>query len=238
MGIKYAVNERFFHTWSNNMAYVLGYLFADGSLEDASYLRGKYVRVTSTDVDRVEVIKKLLSSSHTVVKTKPPGNRKMRYMLRIGSHVLYDRLNFLGVTPRKSLTMQFPTIPDDNLPSFVRGYFDGDGCVYIGCSPTGAPRLVTIFTSGSRMFLDSLDTKLRATIGITGGALHEHGSTAGTFQLRLFGRDSIRLFGFMYDTSAKNKLSMKRKYDIFNRYFKEARSEPRRLIKYIPRARW
>lgn len=53
MGVKYDSNERFFDRWNPEMAYVLGFMFADGSLEDASYLRGKYVRVSSTDKDRV-----------------------------------------------------------------------------------------------------------------------------------------------------------------------------------------
>lgn len=45
MGIKYKVNEDFFNEWSHKMAYILGCYYADGSLEDATYLRGKYIRM-------------------------------------------------------------------------------------------------------------------------------------------------------------------------------------------------
>jgi len=37
-----------------------------------------------------------------------------------------------GVVPKKSLILTFPplsTVSEDFLPAFVRGYFDGDGCL-------------------------------------------------------------------------------------------------------------
>ena len=43
MGLKYPVNEKFFDAWSSEMAYVLGFIFADGSLEDSPNIRGKYI---------------------------------------------------------------------------------------------------------------------------------------------------------------------------------------------------
>lgn len=30
---RYNINEKFFEEWSNDMAYVLGFLYADGSME-------------------------------------------------------------------------------------------------------------------------------------------------------------------------------------------------------------
>ena len=57
MGIKFSVNEKFFDVWSLEMSYVLGFLYADGHLEDSPYIRGKYVRVINTDRDRIELIK-------------------------------------------------------------------------------------------------------------------------------------------------------------------------------------
>ena len=235
MGLKYKVNECFFDRCSNEMAYVLGYMFADGSLEDAHYLRGKYVRVTSTDLDRITSIKRLLSSEHTIVKRETDDRRKKRYMLRIGSHALFDRLNTLGVTPRKSLTMCFPAVPSRFLPSFTRGYFDGDGCVYIGHSPGGTSRLTTIFTSGSEKFLSSLKDALNSSAKIAQGTLHSHGSTKGTYQLRFFARDSMHLFDFMYPRHLHKDLLLYRKYAIFTRYFDEIRlSASRRMSKYIP----
>ena len=42
------------------MAYVLGYIYADGSLDDSPYMGGKYIQITSTDEDSIQRIKKWL----------------------------------------------------------------------------------------------------------------------------------------------------------------------------------
>ncbi len=131
MGVKYKVNENFFKTWSRDSAYVLGFIFADGHLEDAPYIRGKYVRFTNTDRSLIEKIKNSLGSSHKIVIVPASGNKKEKYILRIGSHKIYNDLERLGLHPRKSLDMEFPLISYRFLSDFVRGYFDGDGCVSI-----------------------------------------------------------------------------------------------------------
>lgn len=232
MGVKYQVNEHFFDIWSPEMAYVLGFLYADGSLEDASYLRGKYVRVTSTDLDRIKVIKRLLGSQHTIAPYDKGGNYKTRYLLRIGSHVLYAQLVNLGVTPRKSLTMRFPHVPKKHLGAFIRGYFDGDGCVYLEIRSSGRPkRLLTVFTSGSRRFLQELHALLETHANIRGNGLYKHGSTEGIYQLRYSSEDSVRLCQLMYRPMPSKGLFLKRKYAIFTRYFKLHASMPRSRLK-------
>ena len=222
VGVKYVVNEKFFDSWSSPMAYTLGYLFADGSLENASYLRGKYVRVSSTDRDRIETIKRLLSSEHSVVEEKAKKNRKERFVLRIGSHVLFDALIRLGVTERKSLTMKFPSVPQNFFSDFVRGYFDGDGCVYFerGSGATGkiVKRLSTIFTSGSKEFLSTLMHRLRKYSGVSVRDIYHY--RENEFQLRYSTEDSLKIFSLIYSGSISKRLYLRRKYDIFKRYFK------------------
>lgn len=204
------------------MAYVLGFIFADGSLEDSPYIRGKYLRATSTDQDRIEAIKNAMSSAHTVITEKRDGNRRTRYVLRIGSHTLYDDLMRLGVTPRKSHSMKFPVLPRKYFPAFVRGYFDGDGCVFIDrLSKDQTPRrLMIIFTSGSIDFLQSLHDCLRRECAIEEHCLHAH-SKAGAFQLRYSMTSSVKIFPFLYKESTDPRLYLSRKYAIFRRFFTE-----------------
>lgn len=41
-----------------------------------------------------------------------------------------EKLKEYGITVRKSYELRFPKcVPEDLLPDFVRGYFDGDGCI-------------------------------------------------------------------------------------------------------------
>lgn len=219
--VKYSVNEAFFETWSPSMAYVLGFLFSDGSMEDAPYIRGKYIRVSSTDLDRITLIRSLLCSRHTIVKSRKSNRHKPQFLLRIGSKKLFDSLVVFGMTPRKSMTMRFPTVPTLVLPFFILGYFDGDGCVYVSSrNPARPTRLKTIFTSGSKKFLEKLQSILANDACMVGGGVYTHGSTKGTFQLCYTARDSMRLYLFMYKNREAITLALKRKYAIFTRYFK------------------
>jgi hypothetical protein len=221
MGLKFFVNERFFETWTPIMAYILGYLYADGSLEDAPYIRGKYVRVTSTDYDTVQKIRGWLSSQHSIITIEPGDlrNRKERFLLRIGNHNLYNSLHARGLRPNKSLTMKLPAVPQKYLSHFVRGYFDGDGCVHIerAAGKNGRrilKKLVIVFTSGSKRFLCALKRRLQTT------ALVEGKIYVGcrSFQLRYTTAESVKLFEFLYHSAPPN-VFLERKWRIFGEYF-------------------
>lgn len=222
MGIKYRVNEDFFKKWTEEMAYTLGYLYADGSLEDAAYIRGKYIRVSSVERNNIVKIKNWLSSEHTIAPRNPTTkNAKVGYLLRIGSHKLYDDLVRLGLYPNKSLTIKFPFIPKKYLSHFVRGYFDGDGCVMIATrkgvkQPLVLSKLSSVFTSGSKEFLQELAAQIH--------------NIADTKQLKIYNNhqsyalsystsDSIKLFQFMYG-KVKSDAYLERKAAVYARYFK------------------
>lgn len=205
------------------MAYVLGYLYADGSLEDASYLRGKYVRVSSTDKQTIIKIRRWLKSKHTIVSQRSTWkNGKTRYLLRIGSHKVYDTLTRLGLYPNKSLTVRLPAIPSPYLSHFVRGYFDGDGCVYVYKTrgrnrSLVARKLVVIFTSGSGLFLTDLGKVLKPYLRLNLERPY-HNHTQRAYRLFYCTSDSIKLFKFMYTDCRKDAL-LPRKLNKFRGYF-------------------
>jgi hypothetical protein len=222
MGIKYPVNEYYFRKWSPEMAYTLGYLYADGSMEDASYLRGKYIRVSSVEKKNIEKIRERLNSEHTIVEIKPISkNRQKRYLLRIGSHMLYNDLISLGLFPKKSLTVGFPNIRDKYLSNFVLGYFDGDGCVRI-CRARGKKKdwiikkLSIVFTSGSENFLKKLAVQLQKKLATNQMNVYNgHRS----FMLSYSTEDSMKIFEFLYGNTKKG-VFLERKFDVFCEYLK------------------
>jgi intein/homing endonuclease len=202
------------------MAYILGYLYADGSLSDCGYIRAKYISVTSIDKDRLELFKKLLKSEHNIkIELAPNKNSHTRYTLRIGSHKLYKRLGELGLYPNKSLTVKFPIIPNPLISHFIRGYFDGDGCVYLekNTGINGQPilkRLIIAFTSGSANFLNGLGHAInKITLKKESRIYNSHKS----YQLRYNTTDTMKLFEFMYN-SVQGDLFMRRKYNKFKEY--------------------
>ncbi|MDP3729475.1 MAG: LAGLIDADG family homing endonuclease [bacterium] len=221
MGIKYKFNENFFKKWNPQMAYILGYLYADGNLTDARYMRGQYTSVTSIDLVTIRRIKSLINSEHTIVPMKattPHGS--IRYLLRIGSHKLYADLQKLGLYPNKSLTIKFPKVPRRFLNHFVRGYFDGDGCVYLWRSKGLTQKIIvrklmTIFTSGSRKFLEGLLRALREKLSLRQNRIY-NGNRC--FDLRFATKDSVEVFKFLYKNTTSS-LYLKRKYKRFLEYF-------------------
>lgn len=216
MGVRHNFNLSFFDKWSSKMAYVIGFIYADGSIDRSPKIRASYLSVTSTDKDIIVNIRNVLDSKHTIV-TIPPSTptRKKKYLLRIGSNQLCDKLEKYGLYPRKSLTAKLPVIPPAMLSHFVRGYFDGDGCVHIEKQKKrGVTRLRVIFTSGSQCFLFELENRLKEKLKLKPRKVYlSHRS----FQLSYSTKDSFVLFDFMYK-KPYDGLYLKRKKQLFERF--------------------
>ena len=220
MGQKLSVNKKFFQLWSSEMAYILGFWFADGSVERSVSMRGHYVRVGSTEFKVISYIKKQMSAKHKIHKSIRPL-KKSYYLLRIGDKQLFNDLVFLGVVERKSNIMTFPNIPKKFIRYFILGYFDGDGCVYIEKNKDGSfKRLTTVFTSGSLVFLEQLRLVLSEQIGTSAVkkiSETKSGSGAAAFQLRYSSHDSLNLYFYLYEMS-KHPFCLRRKYSLFRKY--------------------
>lgn len=59
-------------------------------------------------------------------------NNNVIYHLRISNKELGKDLINLGCLPNKSLILQFPLFDFGLMPHFIRGLFDGDGCIWEG----------------------------------------------------------------------------------------------------------
>ncbi len=214
------VNKDFFKTWTPDMAYVLGFFAADGSM--LKNKRGAcFIEFQITDICVLKKIKKALGSDHKISSRQSKKNPKWKtlYRLQIGSKEIFNDLVGLGFTQAKTKTIKVPDIPVKVTSHFIRGYFDGDGCVYFKRhrrSDNGKLSwfFSTHFTSGCEGFLKTL-WKILNKSGIEGGYLYkkERGH-----ELVFSRRDSLALYGFMYNNSGY--LCLRRKKDIFEKAFK------------------
>jgi hypothetical protein len=199
------LNQDFFKKWSPEMAYVLGFFAADGSMLE-NKRGGCFVEFNITDRIVLEYIQKASGSNHKITeRTHDARNNvqwKQLYRLQIGSKVWFTDLSALGFTQRKSNTLKFPEVPSAYFGHFVRGYFDGDGCVYLGtyiAKDRKKERWVfqTLFTSGSKVFLEELHLLL-IRYGVRGGRIAK--KSKGAYELILSWRDSLALYRLMYHT--------------------------------------
>lgn len=128
---KYPVDEHFFDVIdTEEKAYFLGILYADGT----NSLKKCEIKLSlqEDDYEILEKLNKLFQPTKPILigKGKREPNRKEQYRLIINSKILSYRLNDLGVVPNKTFKVTYPEwMPDHLHRHFIRGYFDGDGCV-------------------------------------------------------------------------------------------------------------
>jgi len=200
------------------MAYILGFLFADGSIvytKRATWFWSLQIN----DKDLLMEIRNAINSSHIISKKKKGANQKQSYRFQVGSKEMCADLIHLGLTTRKSKTMLLPEISKKYFSDFLRGYFDGDGGVWVGFKNKHRKHKVyaisTIFTSGSKEFLTSLK-KILSRNGLLGGSMVEK---ERGFDLKYSIKDSLILYKIMYND--KCSLFLKRKKDKFESYIRE-----------------
>ena len=214
---KQNVNINFFKNHSPKMAYVLGCFASDGGMFVNSG-GSKYTQFVSTDKAFLNNIKRILKSNHKISKKKHNVKSWNEcYMMQIGSKDLFNDLERFGFTPNKSKHLSMPKISNALFNHFVRGYFEGDGCVWYGTYDKKdrkiKPRLIqTHFICGDKSFLKKLSAKLALLAKVAGGSLVDKNSG---FDLSYSKKDSIQLYNFMYND--KGRLFSTRKHSKFKR---------------------
>lgn len=121
------VNENYFKKWSSNMAYVLGFILADGCIVEGTYKGysdSLKFGVQKSDNDILEKIKKELSSEHKISLCKGANH------FCITNQTIVNDLKKLGITYRKSLKEKIPNVPKKYTKDFIRGIIDGDGSIH------------------------------------------------------------------------------------------------------------
>lgn len=221
---KYACNESFFDEDTEASLYVAGFIAADGCLLKKD---GKYKQVSLSleagDEAIVHKIKELLQFEGPVAKwTAKSKNPKWKDSDKAGVCISSDRLfdtlvERFSLGERKSMTLKFPErlINHPLVHHFLRGYWDGDGTVYVShqqalpsayCGIRGTPE----FLMEARKILEAHtvakprgDRPIRISNGQ--GTL-EYGGNRLTASIR----------DFLYKNAT---LFLERKYRLFNSWF-------------------
>lgn len=115
-------------------AYWLGFLYADGYVSGAKNTIA--LALKEEDLKAIEKFRKFVGLENKPITTKirhlSTGD-KYSYQFSFDSKATKDRLAELGCINRKTAILKFPTedqVPKKLLSHFIRGYIDGDGCIY------------------------------------------------------------------------------------------------------------
>lgn len=132
------VNENFFNNIdSEEKAYWLGFLYADGCVQWNGSNSGN-VTITLKDKEHLEKFNKSLESNYPIqsyIVKKGIGAGNIYYRVSITSKKLAESLTKHGCHANKTYDLIYPSesiFADKSLiQHFIRGYFDGDGSVFI-----------------------------------------------------------------------------------------------------------
>ena len=161
---KYKVNQNYFEVIDNEWkAYWLGFMYADGTNQikrNNKKNKMEYTaKLTLSKIDKyhVEKLKNSIQTDSPIKnkEVKLKGKTFYSSTLNICNRKICEDLNNLGCIPNKSLILKFPTekqVPNYLIRHFIRGYFDGDGCIHINLEK----RNVILSFMGTYDFLNSL----------------------------------------------------------------------------------
>lgn len=202
------------------MAYVLGFFAADGYIT-VNRRGGQFWCIQITDRKLLESIKKVIEAEQKISIKIGKENDKNLYRLQIGSIKMCDDLRKLGFNERKTKSLAVPNIPKKYFCHFVRGYFDGDGHVWVGYinkeRKTQTLVINTGFTSCSKNFLEVLNRRLES-FGVYKGVIRR--GNGNSYRLTFSVIATLNLYNFMYNDLGFSELFLDRKKMIFEKYKK------------------
>ncbi len=215
---RYFCDYRFFeHIDSQEKAYWLGFLAADGSVA-THHKANLRVQIALSDEDHLRLFKEALDASHPIRRIERESARMIdgrvisgsqAVILDICSRPLVDDLVAAGVGPRKTHALRWPEhLPRELLRHYLRGYFDGDGCWYAN---DRRPKAFDFMFQlcGNEPFLLGCQRYLMSECGLSETRLRQRRHDRCR-ELAYNGRtQGRRIFSLMYDGAT---VRMERKY--------------------------
>lgn len=136
----YYVDNNYFSTIdTSNKAYVIGLIASDGNIYKRNDDHSGQIRFAfkTGDSERtlLENIKDDMNATSPIKTILKRNNNKCfdHMAVTIVSQQIFDDLCNMGITPRKTWDMSIcdvlSHIPKQFIRDFLRGYFDGDGCI-------------------------------------------------------------------------------------------------------------
>ena len=202
-------------------AYILGLLYADGN----NYAKTARVSISLQENDKeiLQTIKDHIEYKGNLRYVVKPPPQQNQWSLSITSQHMSKDLEKLGCVPKKSLILKFPTeeqVPKELLRHFIRGYFDGDGCLTTNKNTGG----YSLNFTGTSEFLTGVLSVFNKEVGTNFQKLYRapHRKDKNNFAFTFGGRPQIKnLLDWLYKDSTIHLARKYNKYQEFNSYYLE-----------------
>ena len=205
---RYDLNEHYFDVIdTEEKAYWLGFLMADGC---NSRDRAIKFSLNKQDLDSLEKFNKSIGSNAPI-----KDDQHDMKTLMIHSRRLVNELMKYGFIRNKTHQVVFPDLEEEFYRHFIRGLFDGDGCITVGIkkSARGKTKGASFMIAGTEMVLTTIQEILINNCQVSRTKLIKRKSIhvltyGGTRMLE-------RIYHYLYDDST---IYMERKYAKFTQF--------------------
>jgi len=215
---KYTTDKSYFENINTkDKAYILGFICADGCIYENGLLR---IEVKTQDDYILSFIRDRISPNNKIKKRT--RKRKVKgyewtsntSTLSIKSKSFVKDLQFVEVVPNKTYKeVSVPILPQQMYPHFIRGYFDGDGCICKVITNKIYKRKDITFT-GNPFFIESLRDFLKTNGIVKSNSKITKLKNNFAIQWKFSGKKDVeRLYKYMYNH--EDICFLKRKHDLF-----------------------
>lgn len=204
-------------------AYWLGFLFADGYIcnvtEESKKRYLLEISLAICDVNHLYKFATFLQhkNPHITISDTNYGGKRCRF--NVANKHLWETLKSYGCVPNKSLILKFPEITIFKSPElirhFMRGYFDGDGCISRSINKTTVVLRMELI--GTIDFLKQWDT----FAVVKGVYSHDKRHSENTFSLWYHKEDTTKILNFLYNNC---NIYLDRKYKLYQFFKSGSRS--------------
>lgn len=217
--IKNTYNIHFFDTYTKESCYWAGFISADGNIN--KNCNGVRIELALKDKEHLLKLADIVNFQGEILEHTRIRNQKEEKSCSInffGTWFKDSLQEYFDIGPQKTFSTNIsPKIPSEYILDYIRGYFDGDGSVFLNKN-----KIVVKFTSGSKdlinFFTDYFYAKgIRVRKNIKNITEKPQ---IDNMSIRYYGKNAIKILHWMYDNTTEN-IRLSRKYEIFTNYLKE-----------------
>jgi hypothetical protein len=211
---KYNCNKNYFKHQSSNMAYILGFLAADGNISKRE--NGIFIELQAQDKEILEKIKKETECERPIDDYIKNTTGQHLVKFKNWCKAWKEDLKIYGIVPAKTFILQPPHFLDEKYYiDYIRGYFDGDGS--ISYSPKGCHYVFTI-SGASKPVVEWIREIFANKYGITNNGITIQDLPSGhqMYKIDYYSRDKIeKIYNILY---TKDSLFLQRKKEKFTTF--------------------
>lgn len=202
----YKIREDFFDIIdTQEKAYLLGFLYADGNV----HRQNNTIKIEVHEQD-IDVLELFISNIFVENRPKIGIDRDIYRYITITSGHLKNALMKNGCVPDKTFLVSLPSLPSDLLRHFIRGVYDGDGCITVD----NKSNRVRIILTGYSCFLMQIK-EVFESLGIKAiytGCIKGNDKTSSLVVGDI--KNTVKVLNYLYNDAI---IFLNRKYQLFKK---------------------